>query len=185
VCDISGILGPGPKCRACEGAGVQTIPESLRIAVAIDDHHGWQLDLTSPAHAADPDGWSDDPIDDPPPEIAPIFAIGSITGPVLRYRAWGGGGIEDVAVFAVTDEAWKRFERTLDRLGVWSWRSPPASGTLDGVAWTIAMLWGRRRIEIDGVGSFPPAADTIPGPEWAGFLHAVRRLAGNRGFDTT
>ena len=47
----------------------------------------------------------------------------------------------------------------------------------------IARLWGRRRLDIHGVGAWPPAGGAEPGPEWVGFMRAVHRLAGGRGFD--
>ncbi len=165
----------------CEGWGVD-LPDALRIAVSNTLGSSWQLDLTSAALAADPDAWTDHPVDDPEPGLGPLLALGSLVGPVLRYREWDEDGLADVAIYAPDDDVWMRFDRALDRLGVWGWESRP-SGAGDGGAWAIALLWGRRRLDIHGVGAWPPAGGAEPGPEWVGFMRAVHRLAGGRGFD--
>ena len=179
-------MGPGPEHRQhrhrCESSDVE-LPDALRIAVASADGASWQLDLTSAALAAGEDGWTDGPVDDPEPVLGPLLAIGSIVGPVLRYREWGEGGLADVAIYRPDADVWRRFDAALDRLGAWRWTSPPAAGDLDGGAWSIGLIWRGRTLEIDGLGAWPPAHATRPGPEWAGFMRAVRRLAGERGFD--
>ncbi len=62
------------------------LPDALRIAISNPLGASWQLDLTSAAIAADPDAWTDNPTDDPEPVIGPMLAMGSLIGPVLRYR---------------------------------------------------------------------------------------------------
>jgi hypothetical protein len=156
----------------CEECDV-TLPDALRIAIANPIGPSWQLDLTSAALAADPEAWTDDPVDDPEPGLAPVLALGSLIGPVLRYRAWDDDGIDDVAIHRPDDEAWRRYADALDRLRVWTWESQPLGGLS---AWEITLLWNGRSLEISG--SAPR-----PGPEWAGFLRATHRLAGGRGFD--
>jgi hypothetical protein len=44
-------------------------------------------------------------------------------------------------------------------------------------------MWQRRTIDIQGIGAWPPHHTVAPGPEWTGFMRAVHRLAGHRGFD--
>ena len=52
-----------------------------------------------------------------------------------------------------------------------------------GGAWAVGLIWERRTIDIQGIGAWPPHHTTVPGPEWTGFMRAVHRLAGRRGFD--
>ncbi len=158
-------------------------PDALRIAVSNPLGESWQLDLTSAAIAADPDAWTDQPVDDPGPVIGPLLAIGSLVGPVLRYRAWDESGLVDVAVYRPDDEVWARFDEALRRLRAWEWRAPTAIGDPAGGAWAVGLIWQGRTLDIEGVGAWPPAGTARPGPEWVGFLRAVRRLAGGRGFD--
>ena len=180
-------MGPGPQRPAgvevaCEAEDME-IPDALRIAISNPIGASWQLDLTSAAIAADPDAWTDQPVDDPEPVIGPMLAIGSLVGPVLRYRAWDDSGLADVAVYRPDDEVWARFDEALRRLGVWEWRAPTAIGDPAGGAWAVGIVWRGRTIDIEGVGSWPPAGQSAPGPEWARFMRAVHRLAGGRGFD--
>ena len=159
------------------------LPDALRIAVATPGGTTWQLDLTSAALAADGEGWTDAPGEDPEPVIGPLLAVGSLLGPVLRYRAWTDGGLADVAVFRPDEDAWVRFDAALARLRAWGWEAPAPHVEVDTGAWSIGLLWQGRSLEIDGIGAWPPAGAARPGPEWAGFMRAVRRLAGGRGFD--
>jgi hypothetical protein len=159
------------------------LPDALRIAVAAPNGTTWQLDLTSASLAADEDGWTDAPGDDPEPVVGPMLAIASLLGPVLRYRAWDDRGLADVAVFRPDADAWARFDDALARMRAWTWLAPVAHGDLEGGAWSIGLLWRGRSLEISGLGAWPPTGDARPGPEWAGFMRAVRRLAGGRGFD--
>lgn len=158
-------------------------PDALRIAVSNPLGASWQLDLTSAAIAADPDAWTDQPVEDPGPVIGPLLAIGSLVGPVLRYRAWDESGLVDVAVYRPDDEVWVRFDEALRRLRVWDWPAPAAIGDPAGGAWAVGLIWRGRTIDLEGVGAWPPAGTAAPGPEWIGFLRAVHRLAGGRGFD--
>ncbi len=159
------------------------LPDALRIAVSNTLGFSWQLELTSAAAAADPDGWTDEPQLEPDAGLESLLAIGSLVGPVLRYRAWDDGGIADVAIYVPDKAVWQRFDAALGRLGVWGWTQPAPSANVDSGTWEIALLWQRRRLELSGDGSWPPRGGDRPGPEWAGFLRAVHRLAGGRGFD--
>lgn len=159
------------------------LPDALRIAVAAPGGTSWQLDLTSAALAAGADEWTDGPVDDPEPVIGPLLAIGSIVGPVLRYREWGEGGLADVAIYRPDEDVWQRFDEALTRLRVWDWAAPVGHGDLDGGAWSIGLIWRGRALDVNGLGIWPPRHERLPGPEWIGFMRAVHRLAGRRGFD--
>ena len=158
------------------------LPDALRIAVSNTVGSSWQLDLTSAALAADPDAWTDNPVDDPEPGLGPLLALGSLVGPVLRFREWDDDGLADVAIYGPDVDVWRRFRDAVDRRGVWDWPAYPR-GIGDGGAWAIALLWEGRSLDIHGVGAWPPHGSTRPGPEWAGFMRSVHRLAGGRGFD--
>ena len=149
------------------------LPDALRIAVSNTVGASWQLDLTSAAIAADPDAWTDNPVDDPEPVI----------GPMLGYREWDEGGLIDVAIYQPDPDVWRRFDEALRRLRVWEWQSPPNAGAFDGGAWAVGLIWQRRTVDIQGIGAWPPLHTVAPGPEWTGFMRAVHRLAGGRGFD--
>lgn len=166
----------------CEPPGVE-LPDALRIAVSNTVGASWQLDLTSAAIAADPDAWTDNPVEDPEPVIGPMLAIGSLIGPVLRYREWDEGGLVDVAIYQPDPDVWRRFDEALRRLRVWEWKEPANAGAFDGGAWAVGLIWQRRTIDIQGIGAWPPHHTAVPGPEWTGFMRAVHRLAGGRGFD--
>ncbi len=168
--------------RACEDPDVEPLPDALRIAVSQPVGASWQLDLTSASIAADPDAWTDDPVDDGEPGLGPLLALGSLVGPVLRYREWDDEGLCDVAIYGPDIEVWTRFADALNRLDVWSWKTPAASAGGGSGAWEISILWHRRTIDIHGEGAWPPGGTIDPGPEWAGFMKAVHRLAGGRGF---
>jgi hypothetical protein len=169
------------------------LPDALRIAVSNAVGKSWQLDLTSAAIAADPDAWTDDPVDDAEPGLGPLLALGSLVGPVLRYREWDDEGLCDVAIYKPDPEVWERFGEALQRLDVWSWQVAVAAdpGTQADIlgpdpkcpsAWEISLLWNRRAIDIHGEGLWPPSGSSSPGPEWSGFMKAVHRFAGGRGF---
>lgn len=163
---------------------MSTTPDALRIAVSSAVGASWQLDLTSASVAADPDSWSDDPVDEHEPGLGPLLALGSLVGPVLRYRAWDDDGLCDVAVYSPDAEVWDRFAEALRRLRVWEWEGHAPLLSVDaGSAWEIAVLWGGRSIDLHGEGAWPPHGTADPGPEWSGFMRAVHRLAGGRGFD--
>ena len=115
--------------------------------------------------------------------MGPILAIGSLVGPVLRYREWDEGGLVDVAIDRPQPEGWTRFDQALQRQGVWDWSSPSVTGDFDSGAWAIGLIWRKRTLDIQGVGRWPPHHGTRPGMEWTGFMRAVHRLAGGRGFD--
>ena len=167
--------------KACERIDVE-LPDALRIAVSNTVGSSWQLDLTSAAIAADPDAWTDQPAFEAEPGLGALLALGSLIGPVVRYRQWDDDGLADVSMFTPSDESWKRFEQALDRLGVWGWETSPSTGSVEGGAWEVSILWRRRRIEINGIGAWPPHGTTVPGIEWAGFMKAIHRFAGGRGF---
>jgi hypothetical protein len=102
---------------------------------------------------------------------------------VLRYREWDEGGLIDVAIYQPDPDVWRRFDEALRRLRVWEWTAPPTAGAFDGGAWAVGLMWQRRTIDIQGIGAWPPHHTVAPGPEWTGFMRAVHRLAGHRGFD--
>ncbi|MBJ7249729.1 MAG: hypothetical protein JHC83_10990, partial [Thermoleophilia bacterium] len=111
------------------------LPDALRIAVSNTVGSRWQIDLTSATIAADPDAWTDQPSLEAEPGLGALLALGTLVGPVVRYRQWDADGLADVSIFTPSDESWQRFDQALNRLGVWRWQTPPTSGGVEGEAW--------------------------------------------------
>jgi hypothetical protein len=91
------------------------------------------------------------------------------------------------AVVRPSEEAWLRFWREADRLGVWSWRARyrPRLIVPDATAWEVRMARGGQRVESRGAAAFPaPGGGSTEDaePVFARFSAAVSRLAGGRPF---
>jgi hypothetical protein len=85
---------------------------------------------------------------------------------------------------------WRRFWRTVDELGVWSWAPryeaaeplAPSAAVRDGVHWSVTLEHRGRRAESSGDSAGPDAADLDESAEFTAFLEALSRLLGGRAF---
>ena len=64
-----------------------------------------------------------------------------------------------------------------------TWRANGGSGMPNHASRAEQIRVAENVLRSQGIGAWPPTRGTVPGPEWAGFLRAVHRLAGGRGFD--
>jgi hypothetical protein len=85
---------------------------------------------------------------------------------------------------------WRRFWRTMDSIGVWSWlgrykpgeRFEPLELVRNGTHWSLTLAHGDFRVESCGDSGGPDSVDLEESERFVAFLDAVSRLIGGRTF---
>jgi len=126
--------------------------------------------------------------------------IGSFHGPAygvwwdgrrVVYESFEPGYMRRQQLLLSPSQAqWRRFWRTMDRIGVWEWakrydpgeRFEPDSVIRDGTHWSLTLGDGGRQVESCGDNAGPDAGDLDEGPVFSCFCAALARLLGGRVF---
>jgi hypothetical protein len=126
--------------------------------------------------------------------------LGSFNGPsyglswegrTLVYESFEPGYRRREQVLLFPSHAqWRRFWRSMDRIGVWEWdewyepgvRFEPATVVRDGTYWSLTLAHAERAVQASGDNAAPGAGDLDESPVFARFCEAVARLAGGRDF---
>jgi hypothetical protein len=92
-------------------------------------------------------------------------------------------GLREEVLFNPTPSvaAWKRFWRSVEKLGVWSW-DPKYDNfdILDGVAWELSLRYQGKAVRSEGTNAFPGIVKDSGEytATYSEFLKALRTLAG-------
>ena len=90
----------------------------------------------------------------------------------LRYRTDDSKG-----TVAPSAEAWETFWATMDKIGVWDWKSRyDDPETMDGVQWKVEINDGVRRVQSFGSNRYPGSRDREKARPFQEFLKAVGAL---------
>jgi hypothetical protein len=138
-------------------------------------------------------------MDEQRPRALEVY-VGSFGGP--SYGVWWDGsslvyesflsGYEErrQIVLAPSQTQWRRFWRTMDRIGVWAWgsryepsqRFEPVEQVRDGTHWSLTLARGDRSVQSSGDSRGPDSDDLDDSEPFGEFADAVSRLVGGRPF---
>ncbi|WP_457637113.1 hypothetical protein [Oceanithermus sp.] len=112
------------------------------------------------------------------------LGLGSVDGQRVYWngerlvwqRTSAAGDVLEEAELDPGPEAWNRFWRALDELGVWGWQAyyEPEYPTCGGTQWGAWIEYGGRVLKASGRDAWPPGFE--------GYLAAVRELIGGLPF---
>ena len=101
-----------------------------------------------------------------------------LEGETLRYQAVSEEGHQEVKTVTPTSKQWETFWSTLERIGVWNWKSDyPNPGILDGTQWDITLEYSGRTVTSQGDNAYPNEK------AFNAFLDAISRLIGGLPFE--
>ncbi|MEI6197103.1 MAG: hypothetical protein WCS42_22535 [Verrucomicrobiota bacterium] len=100
----------------------------------------------------------------------------------LWYRRAAGAYLWQPAVeLTPTPEAWTRFWRTMETVGVWQWQKDYQDNSIcDGTQWSLKLHHRERKVRCEGSNAYPGSTgpDYSPTGDFAHFLQALRLLTG-------
>ena len=119
------------------------------------------------------------------------FTLGGFTGEChevewkqgkLWYRRADGAYLWQPAVeLTPSPEAWTRFWRAMETVGVWQWQANYQNHEIcDGTQWSLKLKHPARQVRCEGSNAYPgsPGPDYSPTGDFAHFLQALRTLTG-------
>lgn len=104
-----------------------------------------------------------------------------LSGSKLYYQNRGYSVCPEACV-TPSNEEWKKFWHTADRIGLWEWKIDPLAFSIDGTSWSINIKYNDRQIKVEGSDSYPGSNNNLPSREFEEFLRAVSNLIGGRQF---
>ena len=111
----------------------------------------------------------------------------------LLYKCWADrSGEEEKHRIKPSPEAWTKFWRRLDEVGIWSWSGSYQTSRriLDGTGWSVEISVAGRSVEAHGCNAYPPSSPRAKRPREPGesgsrfneFCEAVTELLGGHVF---
>jgi hypothetical protein len=86
-------------------------------------------------------------------------------------------------VVTPSETDWKRFWKTCEHVGVWTWKPKYELQVCDGTHWSFVAEVCGRKIECGGSNAYPPNGDSSePSQQFSKFCRAVETLLGGRKF---
>ncbi len=103
-----------------------------------------------------------------------------LKGEVIVY----GAICQEAIHITPSEEAWRDFRQTLDRIGVWKWQKKYVNPQIvDGSGWRFRIEYSDRRLDSSGINEYPgpdgsPAGSTEQGLTFVALRHALDKLLG-------